>query len=226
MMLSCSDCCVHVLQVLSEISQLRNGWSQAKQIIKQQRKTIKAHELQLQLMGTPVSWAQGSEPQAMNTAQQPSYNQPLQQPQQQVPVGEITSWVLQRQQQQQQVPLQHSAAAAAADATTIAGSTTASTLAGTNFGSFLRPGAIGMPAVSQAGLQREMNLSHAAAGLHSTAGTAGGAAGLRQPAGVANPQGIGFGSAEQQQAVLSRTSELLQCTDDILKSLRARAAQC
>jgi len=221
MMLRCSDCCVHV-QVLSEISQLRNGWSQAKQIIKQQRKTIKAHELQLQLMGAPVSWAQGSEPQAVNTAQQPSYGQQLQQPQQHVPVGEITSWVLQRQQQQQ-----HSAAAAAAaDAATIAGSTTASTLAGTNFGSFLRPGAAGVPTMTQAGLQREVNPSHAAAGLHSTAGTAGGAAGLRQPVGTANPQGVGFGSAEQQQAVLSRTSELLQCTDDILKSLRTRTGQC
>lgn len=36
-------------QVLSEIEQLRNGWAQAKQIIKQQRKTIKAQGLQLQL---------------------------------------------------------------------------------------------------------------------------------------------------------------------------------
>jgi hypothetical protein len=38
-----------LLQVLAEVAQMRSGWSQAKAIIKQQRRTIKQQELQLQL---------------------------------------------------------------------------------------------------------------------------------------------------------------------------------
>lgn len=39
-----------LMQVLAEVSQLRSGWAQAKQIIKQQRRTIKSQEVQLQLL--------------------------------------------------------------------------------------------------------------------------------------------------------------------------------
>lgn len=38
-----------MIQVLRELEQIRSGWTQSKQIIKQQRRTIKAQELQLQL---------------------------------------------------------------------------------------------------------------------------------------------------------------------------------
>jgi hypothetical protein len=40
---------IWLLQVLAEVAQMRSGWCQAKAIIKQQRRTIKQQELQLQL---------------------------------------------------------------------------------------------------------------------------------------------------------------------------------
>jgi hypothetical protein len=229
------------LQVVSETNQLRDNWSQAKQIIKQQRKTIKAQELQLQLLGTPPGW---SDPGAAHLPhQQSSYS--LQAPQQQPTAGAaataaaaatarpltaetsnavlkypITSWVLQSQQQQQQVP-QHSAGGAQThigQPSGVYGSVggAGSTLAGTALTAGLAQG-LGSAAGGQPGLYH----------LHASAAAGGAAAAvaLRQAVGV-GPAGVSAVGAEQSQSVLSRTTELLQCTDDILKSLRARTVQC
>jgi hypothetical protein len=221
--------------VVSETNQLRDNWSQAKQIIKQQRKTIKAQELQLQLLGTPPGWSDLGA--AQLPQQQPAYS--LQPPQQQPATAgaaaaaaaarsltaetsnavlkyPITSWVLQSRQQQQQAP-QHSAGGAQAHTGQPSGVSgpagcAGSKLAGTALSAGLAQG------LGAAGGQQGPYQLHASA----AAGGATAAAGLRQAVGV-GPAGV---SAEQSQSVLSRTTELLQCTDDILKSLRARTAQC
>lgn len=224
--------------MVSEISQLRNGWSQAKAIIKQQRKTIKAQELQLQLLGTPTTWQQ-QQAQAQPRAAVPPQQQysanlsaPATQQQQQVQHAgtgppqcmaetsdsvlkyPITSWVLQSQQQQQGPGLyqQHvPATAPAAAAAAAAGSAPA------------MPSAV---STTQQRVYQGAGTSSAAghgatAGLH---GHVGGPAGLS----VGGVPGSGVQSCgeQRQQTVLARTSELLQCTDDILKTLRSRTAQC
>lgn len=161
-----------LLQVVSETNQLRINWTQAKQIIKQQRKTIKAQELQLQLLGTPPSWP---EPQAA---------QPL--PRQQPVLG--------------------AAAAAGVHAAVVAETSDA---------------VLKYP-ITSAVLQSQQQQAaqhNAAAGGQLGAGPTQGSAGGTAP-------GVQAGStAEEKHLVLSRTSELLQCTDDILKALRARTAQ-
>lgn len=90
-------------QVLSEITTLRNGWSQAKQIIKQQRKTIKAQEIAIGNLTYAPQHAQPPQQQPASrgggaaAAGAPAAGQPgsvLKYP--------ITSWLLQRQQQHQQ----------------------------------------------------------------------------------------------------------------------------
>jgi hypothetical protein len=206
-------CVVPALQVVSEITQLRNNWSQAKAIIKQQRKTIKAQELQLQLLGTPSNWTDpqaGVLPQPPPQQQQQYRFQPSAVHQQQPAAGAgasagrmaapitaetsnavlkypLTSWALQTQQQQQQLPQQQNAGAAHAfnvqPAAAAAGASGSAAVA-----------SFGTAAAGPAGLQQ--GLHHAAA--------------------------VGQLGEQQQHSVLSRTNELLQCTDDILKSLRGR----
>lgn len=234
---------MYALQVVSEISQLRNGWSQAKAIIKQQRKTIKGQELQLQLLGTPAAWPQAAArapvpqtvPQTVQPQQQygpslgatPSAQQQVQQVQQastglsgpqcmaetsdSVLKYPITSWVLQSQQQcQQQQHVQGATPAASAAAG----------------GGVVAAAGVG-PRVAYAEPQQlQTHQTQAAAGSSSAAGGHVTAAGIRQ--GVGTVEGLGVtGTADQrQQTVLARTSELLQCTDDILKTLRSRTAQC
>jgi hypothetical protein len=151
-------------QVVSETNQLRINWTQAKQIIKQQRKTIKAQELQLQLLGTPASWPELAQP-----------TQPL---------------------PQQQQPALGAAAAGVRPAV----------VAETSDAVLKYP-------ITSAVLQSQQQQ----AAQHS-AGAGGGQLG----AGPAQGSAPG---AEAPQSVLTRTSELLQCTDEILKSLRARTAQ-
>lgn len=160
-----------LLQVVSETNQLRINWTQAKQIIKQQRKTIKAQELQLQLLGTPPSWP---EPQA---AQPLPHRQPV--------LG--------------------AAAAAGVHAAVVAETSDA---------------VLKYP-ITSAVLQSQQRQAtqHSAGGHLGAAGPAQGSAGGAAP-------GVQAGStAEAPHLVLSHTSELLQCTDDILKALRARTAQ-
>lgn len=207
-------CLVPALQVVLEITQLRNNWSQAKAIIKQQRKTIKAQELQLQLLGTPSNW---TDPQAGVLSQPPPQQQqqyrfqPAAVPQQQPVAGAgasagrmaapitaetsnavlkypLTSWVLQTQ--QQQLSQQQNAGTAHAFST--------------------QPAAAAAPVAGPSGSAAVASLGTAAAGP----------AGLQQ--GLHQAASAGQLGEQQQHSVLSRTNELLQCTDDILKSLRGR----